>query len=47
MTSPSGAPSAADMPRAYNPASVEQRLYQRWLDQGYFAAQIQPGREPN
>ena len=40
------APSAADMPRAYNPASVEQRLYQYWLDQGYFAAQIHPDREP-
>ena len=46
MTSPSGAPSAADMPRAYNPAAVEQRLYQYWLDQGYFAAKPQQGKQP-
>ena len=38
--------SSADMPRAYNPAAVEQRLYQYWLDQGYFAAKPQPGKEP-
>ena len=28
---------AADMPRAYNAADVEQRIYQDWLDQGLFA----------
>ena len=28
---------AADMPRAYNAADVEQRIYQDWLDQGHFA----------
>ena len=28
---------ATDMPRAYNAADVEQRIYQDWLDQGLFA----------
>ena len=28
---------SADMPRAYNAADVEQRIYQDWLDQGLFA----------
>ena len=28
---------ATDMPRAYNAAGVEQRIYQDWLDQGLFA----------
>ena len=26
----------ADIPRAYDPASVEQRIYQDWQDAGYF-----------
>ena len=29
-------PTPTDIPRAYNPATVEQRIYQDWLDQGYF-----------
>ena len=28
--------SASAMPRAYDPASVEQRIYQTWWDSGYF-----------
>ena len=36
----------ADIPRAYDPASVEQRIYQDWQDAGYFTPQIREGREP-
>ncbi len=40
----SGVP--AEMPRAYDPASVEQRTYQEWQDKGYFTPQIREGRKP-
>ena len=39
-------PAPADIPRAYDPAAVEQRIYQDWLDQGYFTPQIRQGRQP-
>ena len=38
--------SSAEIPRAYNAATVEQRLYQNWLAKGYFAANADPGKEP-
>ena len=38
--------SAAEIPRAYNPAAVEQRLYQDWLAKGYFAAKLEPDKQP-
>ena len=34
------------MPRAYNAADVERRIYQDWLDKDYFHAVPQAGREP-
>ena len=37
---------SADIPPAYNPASVEQRVYQNWLDQGYFTADRVPDQQP-
>ena len=36
----------ADIPRAYNPADVEPRIYQLWEDGGYFTPKIEPGKEP-
>ena len=38
--------SSAEIPSAYNPATVEQRLYQNWLDKGYFAAKVDPNKQP-
>ncbi len=38
--------STSDIPSAYDPASVEQRLYQRWLDAGYFTPKIDPSKKP-
>ena len=38
-------PSSA-IPSAYDPASVEQRVYQDWLDKGYFTANIDQTKDP-
>ena len=37
---------AAEIPKAYDPASVEQRLYKFWSDGGFFTPKIDPSREP-
>ena len=37
---------SGQMPRAYNAADVEQRIYQEWESKGYFHANIDQGREP-
>ena len=38
--------SATDIPKAYDPASVEQRLYKFWTDGGFFTPKIDPSKEP-
>ncbi len=38
--------SAITMPRAYDAASVEQRIYQNWWDSGYFVPRICADRPP-
>ena len=38
--------SSASMPSAYNPADVERRVYDTWLDNGYFTPVIKPGQRP-
>jgi len=35
--------SRADLPTQYTPADVEGRLYQRWIDGGYFTPHAMPG----
>ncbi len=30
----------------YNPADIEDRLYQKWLDNGYFHAKVNPDKKP-
>ena len=37
---------SGQMPRAYNAADVEQRIYQEWESKGYFHADIEKGSEP-
>ena len=37
---------SGQMSRAYDPAAVERRIYQDWLDNGYFHASREPAREP-
>lgn len=35
-----------EIPKAYDPKAVEQRIYAMWLDGGYFTAQIEPDKKP-
>jgi len=35
-----------EMPRAYNPAEVEQKWYQFWMEKGYFKPVIDPSKKP-
>ena len=37
---------ASSMPTAYNPADVEQRVYESWLSNGNFTPVIKEGQEP-
>ena len=34
------------MPKAYDPQAVEGRVYNQWMDGGYFTPEIDPDREP-
>ena len=34
------------IPKAYNPKDVEERIYQFWLDGGYFTPEIQSSKKP-
>ncbi len=35
-----------EMPKAYNPAEVEQKLYMTWLERGYFKAAVDRSKKP-
>ena len=35
-----------DIPKAYDPKAVEQRIYERWVESGHFTAQIDPSKKP-
>lgn len=37
---------AADIPRAYSAADVEPRIYQNWMDHGYFTPSVDPNKQP-
>ncbi|MDQ3152853.1 MAG: valine--tRNA ligase [Actinomycetota bacterium] len=39
-------PASTDLSPTWNPAEVEARLYQRWVDAGYFTADPSSGRPP-
>jgi valyl-tRNA synthetase len=34
------------MPRAYNPADVEQKWYKFWMEKGYFTPKVDPAKKP-
>ena len=40
------AESKTEMPRAYEPASVESRIYERWMDGGFFTPTVDRSRSP-
>ena len=46
MTSAHTSGASSQMPRAYNAADVERRIYQNWLDKDYFHAAPQSGKDP-
>ena len=35
-----------ELEKTYNPAGLEDRLYQKWLDKGYFHAKVNPDKKP-
>ena len=37
---------SGQMSRAYDPAAVERRIYQNWMDNGYFHTEAKPGQQP-
>jgi len=39
-------PKQAEMDKAYDPARVETKWYQYWLERGYFKPEIVPGKKP-
>ena len=45
-TSPERAadPRAEDLPKAWDPGAVESEIYQRWVDAGYFTADLSSGK---
>ncbi len=36
----------SDIPKAYEPGSVEQKLYSFWMEKGYFTPVIDPSKQP-
>ncbi len=36
----------SEIPKAYEPGRIEERWYNFWLEQGYFAPQIDPSKKP-
>src|SRR3990170_8585025 len=36
----------SDMPKAYDPSSVEERIYRMWEESGHFTPQADPERQP-
>ncbi|MDP6101407.1 MAG: class I tRNA ligase family protein, partial [Dehalococcoidia bacterium] len=35
-----------NLPKVYNPKTVEDRLYQSWMAGGYFTPRVDPGKQP-
>ena len=34
------------LPKTYVPSEIEDSLYQKWLEKGYFSAKVDPDRKP-
>ena len=35
-----------ELSKTYNPKDIEERLYQKWMDNGYFHAKVNPDKKP-
>ena len=40
------APARNGMPTAYEPGAVERRIYEGWVDEGYFRAEVDRSKTP-
>ena len=40
------APIKDEMPKAYEPAKIEQKWYRFWMEKGYFQPRIDPAKKP-
>src|SRR5450432_398233 len=41
-----GSPTASGLPSVYAPGGIEEKLYERWVDRGYFTADVTSGKPP-
>lgn len=37
---------AKELPKTYDPKQVEERIYQNWVDKGYFHAEVDKSKKP-
>ena len=35
-----------ELAKTYDPKGIEERLYQKWMDKGYFHAKVNPDKKP-
>ena len=35
-----------ELAKTYDPKGIEERLYQKWMDNGYFHAKVNPDKKP-
>ena len=35
-----------ELAKTYDPKGIEDRLYQKWMDRGYFHAEVNPNKKP-
>lgn len=35
-----------ELAKTYDPKGLEERLYQKWMDNGYFHAKVNPDKKP-
>ena len=38
--------SMSELPKTYDPKSVEDKLYKFWVDSGFFHAEVNPDKKP-
>ncbi|MEF2753564.1 MAG: class I tRNA ligase family protein, partial [Agathobaculum butyriciproducens] len=36
----------SELPKTYDPKSVEDKLYKFWVDSGFFHAEVNPDKKP-
>lgn len=36
-----------ELAKTYDPKGIEERLYKKWMDNGYFHAKVNPDKKPS